>query len=1234
MKRSILKHKTVLFFFIGILLLAVIFAAWSFIEKHKAQTIAREAHYNFAVLLKEKAKMYAEKNARQLAKLYTVNSMMYQAKARKYLAMKDIDLPPRTRKQLVKYSTNRYREDDVKELLEKVEKETGLVLDGSTPVDAGIYYSLDLDYYKNSRKYNSAAAAYKAAENYYNAGSNHLENKKYNKAAAAFNNALKIRPRFIKALNQLAWAHYLKGEEKESEKIFNKTKESDPGYYKRWNPGKWNARGNLLAKKGDIEKAVNAYKKAIDIDPQYYPAHTNLCRVYIKNQEYEKAVQTFLKLTQRKPGDPAVFDDIEHSDIKKKKYDHLIAFYSRLLEKKPADHQAWYRTGEIYRTLKSDYDKAVKAFVKCLEINPNSKQALNALGWCYYIKGDIRTSGRIYKKASRLDVNYYKEWNSKAWVDLGRSYEEKKEYDNAVDAYKKAIRINPGAYRSWKGLAEVYQYKKNDSARAIDTCKRAIKANPGNYRAWHGLGEIYFYNIDFNRAIFAFQRAARLEPGAHEPWFRLGHVFWNKGELNRAVKNFKEAVAINPYLWDAWRSLGTIYIEKKLYDEAIEAFRAMTGIRGKRTGMEMSVSWLFLGDAYRKKRALKKAGDAYRKSSEISPGFALPRENLVRLYIKTGNFAGAAQAFLKYKEIKKNEQFGLEDIHGIFLREKSFDRAVVFYKILLEKNPGDYQAWCKLGEVYSLYKEDYQEAILAFYKALKIKNDYAGAWDGLGWTYHLIGRFGKSAAIYRDAVEAAPGSSAEWKSKISYNRAVELHLDGQYDKAIAAFKQSIALHPQFDLAWLKLADAYKNKKGQEKIYSGEPWDLYFNNADLRRVLILIARQTGISFLIDPEVSGKITCRLDRVQWDKALDLFIKINGCEMCSTGNIRRIGKAGVIKKYLRRRRIKDLKTFTGRPLDISFSRDDLQFVLHTLAAGLGLKVIVDPGIDIGIACEMFRAPWDMALNVILEANNLAAFRLGRLFRIGRKAVVKEMMKNEEAFLGTLRSLLELDPRQVNVKDANGKTILFTAAGKGYAKLVRYLLAMGADVRARDRWNFTPLHEAGSREVAEILINRGANLYAWSNTGATPLQTAVYGARTDVARFLAARGAKTDIFLEAAMGRLARVRQLVRKKPRLVNKTETNGWTPLHHAAAAGRHETVVFLLSAGAEVNARSNKGGTPLHAAVSRGKEKVVKLLVKKGAQVNIKDKYGNTPFKIARGNRDKGITRFLKRHGGHE
>src|SRR4051812_4990898 len=69
-----------------------------------------------------------------------------------------------------------------------------------------------------------------------------------------------------------------------------------------------------------------------------------------------------------------------------------------------------------------------------------------------------------------------------------------------------------------------------------------------------------------------------------------------------------------------------------------------------------------------------------------------------------------------------------------------------------------------------------------------------------------------------------------------------------------------------------------------------------------------------------------------------------------------------------------------------------------------------------------------------------------------------------------------------VNVRDEEGRTPLFSAVLAGSVGLVGLLLESKADVNARDHEGWTPLHFAAQEhepEIVRILIARGANVNA-----------------------------------------------------------------------------------------------------------------------------------------------------------
>jgi ankyrin repeat protein len=100
------------------------------------------------------------------------------------------------------------------------------------------------------------------------------------------------------------------------------------------------------------------------------------------------------------------------------------------------------------------------------------------------------------------------------------------------------------------------------------------------------------------------------------------------------------------------------------------------------------------------------------------------------------------------------------------------------------------------------------------------------------------------------------------------------------------------------------------------------------------------------------------------------------------------------------------------------------------------------------------------------------------------------------------------------------------------------------------------------------------------------------------------------DIFKTAAEGNLAKVKELVEKNPELVKAKDKESETPLHKAAAQGHMDVVNYLISKGADIDARNNANQNPLLHAAYYGKTEVVKFLLDKGADFKTPDIYGRT------------------------
>ena len=102
------------------------------------------------------------------------------------------------------------------------------------------------------------------------------------------------------------------------------------------------------------------------------------------------------------------------------------------------------------------------------------------------------------------------------------------------------------------------------------------------------------------------------------------------------------------------------------------------------------------------------------------------------------------------------------------------------------------------------------------------------------------------------------------------------------------------------------------------------------------------------------------------------------------------------------------------------------------------------------------------------------------------------------------------------------------------------------------------------------------------------------------------------SIFEAAREGDAHALRELLATEPDLVLRTEEQGRTALHYAAAYGHVEVCVALADAGADVNAQDEDGETPLHYAIRRNQPAAAEFLLEQDADTELRNAYGRTPL----------------------
>lgn len=243
--------------------------------------------------------------------------------------------------------------------------------------------------------------------------------------------------------------------------------------------------------------------------------------------------------------------------------------------------------------------------------------------------------------------------------------------------------------------------------------------------------------------------------------------------------------------------------------------------------------------------------------------------------------------------------------------------------------------------------------------------------------------------------------------------------------------------------------------------------------------------------------------------------------------------------------------------------------------------------------------------LAVIEENRDVVKFLLKHNVPVNGRAINKQL---------ALEFLTDSEHQRHMESALDGKSIIGDDAGEEKIESLLSKTTTALHLAARNE----------SNDMAEYLLQHGADVNAEMEGGETPLIVAVLNKRASLVELLIERGAdvnartawgKSPLHYAAQNGSKQIVEMLVQNGSH-VNAANLQGMTPLHLAAESGHKDVVNALMKRSADANIRTKDGATPLHYAAVMGHKDVVEVILNNGADINVLLKQGGldlTPFK---------------------
>lgn len=325
----------------------------------------------------------------------------------------------------------------------------------------------------------------------------------------------------------------------------------------------WHFLAHAYEKIKDMENGINAFKIAIELEPENAIHCFHLGQLYGNMKKYEKAINYCEKALELDPVNSLIWNEIALLYNKMKNYPQALTAHNNAIKYAPTNNNnnldnklTIIRYGlNLLRFYleKKEYNLAMKAGQKILNLYPNNFEILNDLGRVYVEMKKFDKALNLYNKAYEINQNAQ---NKLQFLrNLGELYYKMKKYNEAIKFYRELTELEPENPNIWSNIAVLFGYLKNHDD-AINAYKKALELAPEkvreNARLWHEMAIEYQNKGEEEDGINAFRKAIELEPENFYHWYHLGDLLYYMTEKDEieSIEIYQKALSLINYSFE------------------------------------------------------------------------------------------------------------------------------------------------------------------------------------------------------------------------------------------------------------------------------------------------------------------------------------------------------------------------------------------------------------------------------------------------------------------------------------------------------------------------------------------------------------------------------------------------------------------------------------------------------------------------------------------------------------
>jgi tetratricopeptide (TPR) repeat protein len=538
-------------------------------------------------------------------------------------------------------------------------------------------------------------------------GASDSQKENLTKAIEEFQAILKIQPDDAYSSLWLARLYRFENRHTDAEKVLRDVLRRDPG-----NGPALEQLSQLLIDEGRSQEAVKILSDAAGTSssPEVYDL---LGDAYAQAKDYPKSEEAYRKAVDEDPDDPAHLHGLAQALMEQNKYAEALEQFKKLSEVEPGTSENYLRMAQLYRRL-GKFDQAESSLLRAKQLSPGSLEVLYNEALLYEDQGRYEDAVKVLSDAiagmknqapspdaagpagnGAVSVDNNPNALAILYEQLGHAYREEQNYSAAISTYQDMAKLGPEAQKRAQMLL-IDTYRENrDLDRAIAETKKLLDAAPGDPNVTVTLAMLYAEKSDTDTATKLLSTLLRGNDSDQEIYLNIAQAQERGKKYDDAEKSAakaEELSADSDGKQSAWFLLGAIYERQKKFDLAEQEFRKVLDLNPNSASTLNYYGYMLADRGVR----LAEATAMIQKAVAQEPNSGAYLDSLGWAYYKQNKLSEAEETLRKAVEHDSHDPTILGHLGDVYAKMGQTDRAAQFWERAQREwqkaVPADYEA--------------------------------------------------------------------------------------------------------------------------------------------------------------------------------------------------------------------------------------------------------------------------------------------------------------------------------------------------------------------------------------------------------------------------------------------------------------------------------------------------------------------------------------------------------------